>query len=90
MLGGMLKRVELLTRAGCCLCDSARARLDQVRAELPFDLQVIDIDAAPAHRLAFGAEIPVVRVGDEVIARLRLDDLALARLRQVLSETGAA
>lgn len=85
----MLKRVELLTRAGCCLCHTARAQLDEVRAGRPFDLVEIDIDGAtgpaPHYRAQHGLEIPVVRVDGEVIARLRLDDAALARLQQALS-----
>ena len=43
----MLKRVELLTRAGCCLCHTARAQLDAVRAERPFDLVEIDNQPNP-------------------------------------------
>lgn len=73
--------VELLTRKGCCLCERARDALLRVRADLPFELTEIDIDApeppAPAYRAQHGLEIPVVRVRGEVIARLRLDEAAL-------------
>ena len=57
--------VELLTRAGCSICDRIHGRLAQLADELGFDLTSTDVDAAaaagnPALRAEFGDRLPVV------------------------------
>jgi glutaredoxin len=57
--------VELLTRAGCSLCDKAGTLLAGLAEELGFDLSTTDVDAAaaagdPALRAEFGDLLPVV------------------------------
>ena len=57
--------VELLTRAGCGLCERVRERLAALAAELDFELSAVDVDAAaaagePALRAEFGDRLPVV------------------------------
>ncbi len=57
--------VELLTRAGCGLCERVYLRLAELAAELDFELSSTDVDAAaaagdPALRAEFGDRLPVV------------------------------
>ena len=57
--------VELLTRAGCGLCEGVYRRLAELAAELDFDLSATDVDAAAAAgdtglRAEFGDRLPVV------------------------------
>ena len=57
--------IELLTRAGCGLCEQAAARLAELSGELGFELTVTDVDAAaaggdPALRAEYGDRLPVV------------------------------
>lgn len=57
--------VELLTRAGCGICQRVHERLTALAAELDFDLSVTDVDAAaaagnPGPRGEFGDRLPVV------------------------------
>lgn len=57
--------VELLTRAGCSLCDRAGDVLAGLADELGFDLSTTDVDAAAAAgdsalRAEFGDLLPVV------------------------------
>ncbi len=57
--------VELLTRAGCGLCERVRDRLATLSAELGFELTVVDVDAAaasgdPGLRAEYGDRLPVV------------------------------
>ena len=57
--------VELLTRAGCGLCEGVHRRLTELAAELDFELSSIDVDAAAeagdsALRAEFGDRLPVV------------------------------
>lgn len=58
-------QVELLTRAGCTICERVHARLAELAGELGFDLSLTDVDAAaaagdPALRAEFGDRLPVV------------------------------
>ena len=57
--------VELLTRAGCGICERIHRRLAELAGELGFDLSSTDVDAAAAAgdgalRAEFGDRLPVV------------------------------
>ena len=57
--------VELLTRAGCSLCEKAAAALARLAEDVDFDLVSTDVDAAaaagnPALRAEYGDLLPVV------------------------------
>jgi glutaredoxin len=59
------RQVRLLTRVGCGLCETARARLAALSDELGFELAVTDVDAEAAAgraalRAEFGDRLPVV------------------------------
>jgi glutaredoxin len=59
------RRVALLTRDGCAMCERARSRLSELAGELGFELSVTDVDAEagagrPALRAEFGDRLPVV------------------------------
>ena len=58
-------QVQLLTRAGCTICDGVHAQLKQLAEELDFDLTTTDVDQAAhegdsALRAEFGDRLPVV------------------------------
>ena len=77
--------VELLTRAGCSLCEKVYDRLTELAAELDFELSATDVDAAAAAgdsalRAEFGDRLPVVLLDgrehsywDVDVPRLRAD-----------------
>jgi glutaredoxin len=69
--------VTLYTRAGCHLCDDARAVLDLVRAEIPFTLDVVDIDSDPTLRKLYDHEVPVIAVGGRKAFKYRVTAEAL-------------
>ncbi|WP_068181582.1 glutaredoxin family protein [Mycobacterium sp. UM_CSW] len=59
------RRVELLTRDGCTLCERVHARLAELAGELDFELTTTDVDVAaasgdPGLRAEFGDRLPVV------------------------------
>jgi glutaredoxin len=61
-----LRRVTLYHAPGCHLCESARRVLEQVREEVPFELEEIDIAGDPELERRYRERIPVVAVdGDE-------------------------
>lgn len=74
-----MRVVELMTRAGCHLCDDAKAVLERVRRELPFELREVDVDGDPALAEAYGLEVPVVLVDGRKHAKYRVDEQALRR-----------
>jgi hypothetical protein len=58
-------QVQLLTRAGCTICERVHAQLEQLAAELEFDLSATDVDHAATAgdgtlRAEFGDRLPVV------------------------------
>ncbi|WP_319437227.1 glutaredoxin family protein [Mycobacterium sp. RTGN5] len=83
--------VELLTRAGCTICQQVYDRLTELATELDFELSATDVDAAAAAgdsalRAEFGDRLPVVLLDgrehsywDVDVPRLRTD-LALGRV----------
>ena len=81
------RHVELLTRAGCSLCQRVHDRLGELSAELDFDLSSTDVDAAAAAgnsalRAEFGDRLPVVLLDGREQSYWDLDE---ARLRADLA-----
>jgi glutaredoxin len=57
--------VELLTRAGCGICQRVHRRLGELAADWDFELSTTDVDAAAAEgnstlRAEYGDRLPVV------------------------------
>ena len=73
--------VELLSRAGCHLCDDARRLVERVTAEAGVRWTETDVDADPALRAEFGELVPVVRVDGKELGYWRIDE---GRLRRAL------
>ncbi len=72
-----MRRVTLYTRAGCCLCDEARAVLERVRARVPFVLAEVDIEADDALHARYLERIPVVAVDGEEAFELEVEESAM-------------
>lgn len=78
--------MTLLTRAGCSLCDRARAHLAGLADELGFTLTSTDVDAAAeagdsALRVEYGDRLPVVLLDGREHSYWEVDE---ARLRSDL------
>jgi len=73
-------RVTLYGKAGCCLCDEARAAVAEVREEIPFDLEEVDVALDPRLHREYGERIPVVEVDGEEAFELGVDAAALRNL----------
>ena len=77
----MTARVTLYTRVDCHLCDDAKAVLEDVRRERPFELTTVDVDTDPALVEAYGLEVPVILVDGRKAFKYRVDAQSLrARL----------
>lgn len=74
--------MELLTRAGCSLCEKAAARLAELAAEWGFALVSTDVDAAaaagdPTLRAEYGDLLPVVLLDGVQHSYWEVDEAAL-------------
>ena len=58
----MSAKVVLYSKPGCHLCDDVHAVLEEVRHDLPFDLEVRDISKSRKLIEAYGLDIPVVTI----------------------------
>ena len=80
-------RVVLLGRAGCHLCDDARAVVEQVAAESGVEWAEVDVDVAAADdggalQREYGEQVPVVLVDGVPRGFFRIDP---ARLRRAIA-----
>jgi hypothetical protein len=75
-----MRQVVLYGRAGCCLCDEARAALMRMHARSPFELLERDIDADDKLQRAYLERIPVVTIDGVEAFELFVDEKRLERL----------
>ncbi len=74
-----MRTVTLYGRAGCHLCDEARAALERVRATHPFRLVERDIETDDVLFKRYLERIPVVAVDDEELFDFFVDEERLRR-----------
>jgi len=86
--------VVLFGRPGCCLCDDARAVLERVRAEQPFELLERDIERDEKLLRDYLERIPVVTLDGEELFDFAVDEAVLrdrlARVRPMTDGEPAA
>jgi glutaredoxin len=71
--------VTLYGKPGCHLCDDARAIVERVRAEHPFELREVDVSLDPGLHREYGERIPVLELDGEELFEFHVDGPALAR-----------
>lgn len=71
--------VTLYTRDGCHLCDAARDAMIPLLAEFGATLHEINIDRDAALREEYTNDVPVILLGQQEVARHRLDAAAFRR-----------
>jgi glutaredoxin len=81
------RQVELLTRAGCTICEGVHTQLQKLAQELDFDLTKTDVDAKAqagdtSLRAEFGDRLPVVLLDGREHSYWELDE---PRLRKDLA-----
>jgi glutaredoxin len=75
----VIQEVVLYGRAGCHLCEDARAALERVRARVPFALREVDIEADEDLHRRYLERIPVVAVAGEELFEYFVDEDVLER-----------
>jgi glutaredoxin len=82
-----VKVVCLYGKPDCHLCDDARAALERIREQVPFDLVEHDITTDEALHRAYFERIPVIAVDGEELFDFFVDETAL---RAALARRAAA
>lgn len=72
-----MRAVTLYGKADCHLCDDARAVLERVRREVPFEFCERDIEADESLMRAYFERIPVVTVDGRELFAYFVDEDAL-------------
>jgi hypothetical protein len=75
-----MTEVVLYGKAGCHLCDEARAEIESVRARRPFALTEVDVSLDPVLYARYGERIPVVVVAGTEAFEFHVDGRELERL----------
>jgi Glutaredoxin-like domain (DUF836) len=76
-------RLTLYSRVYCHLCHEMADAVEAVRVEIPFDLDILDVDADPVLEARFNELVPVLMHGEHELARYHLDP---DKLRAYLAE----
>jgi glutaredoxin len=77
--------LTLYTKPDCHLCAQARATLERVRADLPFELRELDITTEESLHRAYFERIPVVALGGEEVFEYFVEEATLReRLQAIL------
>ena len=74
--------VTLITRVGCHLCDDASTLLYDLRAELGFGYDELDVDADRDRRNEYSDRVPVILIDGKEHGYWRVEE---ARLRAALA-----
>ena len=82
----MLLRVTIYSKPDCHLCDIAKARVENVRQRIPFEIETIDITTDPDLFEAHSERIPVIFVNGEETFVYRISEKILEKkLRTIQS-----
>ena len=73
----MSKRLTLLGREGCQLCEEMRTALKSWAVRFQFAVDEVDISGKPELEARYGWDIPVLLEGNTEICRHFLDERAL-------------
>jgi glutaredoxin len=73
-------RYQLLTRAGCHLCDDMARVLDAALPRRGMTYEAVDVDGDPALRERYGDTVPVLMRDGVAVAKVRLDAGQLERI----------
>ena len=72
--------LQLVTRAGCHLCDEMAAVLDDLLPGMGASYEALDVDADEALRQRYGEVVPVLLRDGVAVAKVRIDRRKLTRI----------
>jgi glutaredoxin len=68
-----MKKVTVYSRTGCHLCESAIEKIESIKSELNFNLEVKLIDNNSELEKQYGEQIPVILIDDQPHDYWRVD-----------------
>ena len=80
-----MTEVVLYGKAGCHLCDEARAEVQAARERRPFELTEVDVSLDPVLHARYGERIPVLTVDGAEAFEFHVDADELTRLLDTVS-----
>jgi glutaredoxin len=72
-------RLQLLTRVGCHLCETAAETLSRIGAEAGLVPETVDVDADPGLQAEYGDRVPVVLLDGREHSYFTVDVVRLRR-----------
>ncbi len=75
----MSVKLTLYSRTGCHLCEDMERALSELETELDFNTEIILIENNRGLEQAYGAKVPVLAKGEDVICEYFLDKIALSK-----------
>jgi glutaredoxin len=72
-----MAQVTLYGKPGCDLCDEARAVVERVRAQRPFELREVDVTLDPLVYREYGERIPVLALDGEELFEFHVEEAVL-------------
>ena len=79
----MSRQVTLYTREDCSLCEEMKGVVREVAAEIPLEVEEVDVDRDPDLREKLGSEVPVLFINGRKAFKYRVAARELKRkLRQ--------
>ena len=72
-----MARVTLYGKPGCHLCDDARAIVERVRSQRPFELQEVDVTLDPTMHREYGERIPVLALDGVELFEFHVEEAVL-------------
>jgi glutaredoxin len=77
----MMKKVSIISRTGCHLCEIAIDQVNSVKNELNFELEIRLIDESVELEELYGEQVPVIMINEKIHDYWRVD---LARFRAAI------
>ena len=68
-----MRKVTVISRTGCHLCEIAIDKINSVKNELKFELEIKLINDLPELELEYGEQVPVIMIDNKIHDYWRVD-----------------
>jgi len=81
----MNTKVVIYSRVNCHLCEEAEKNVREVMTEIPFELEVIDINGDQELEKLYREEVPVITINGDVHDYYKVDKQRLLKALRALN-----
>ena len=81
----MNTKVVIYSRVNCHLCEEAEKSVRELLTEIPFELEVIDINADQELEKLYSEEVPVITINGDVHDYYKVDKQRLLKALRALN-----